>query len=53
LDKVDPAILTAVAARIAAMKFGVQAALLLPEKKDTDPIVAQARGGVAADGVQR
>jgi hypothetical protein len=41
-DKVDSAILTAVASRIAAMKPGEQAALLLPEGKDTDPIVAQA-----------
>src|SRR5262245_8312467 len=41
-DKVDPAILTAVAARIAARKPGEQAGLLLPEGGDTDPIVAQA-----------
>jgi hypothetical protein len=41
-DKVDPAILTAVAARIATMKPGEQAGLLLPEGMDTDPIVAQA-----------
>jgi hypothetical protein len=41
-DKVDSAILTAVASRIAAMKPGDQAALLLLEGKDTDPVVAQA-----------
>jgi hypothetical protein len=41
-DKVDSAILTAVASRIAAMKPGDQAALLLPEGRDTDPVVAQA-----------
>jgi hypothetical protein len=41
-DKVDSAILTAVAARIASMKPAEQARLLLPEGMDTDPIVAQA-----------
>jgi hypothetical protein len=41
-EKVDPAILAAVATRIATMKTGEQAALLLPEGKDTDPVVAQA-----------
>jgi hypothetical protein len=41
-EKTDPAILIAVAAKIAAMKQGEQAALLLPEGRDTDPVVAQA-----------
>ena len=40
--KVDPAILIAVGARLAMMKAGEQAGQLLPEGKDTDPIVAQA-----------
>jgi hypothetical protein len=41
-DKVDPAILIAVGARLAAMKPGEQAGQLLPEDRETDPIVAQA-----------
>jgi hypothetical protein len=41
-DKTDPAILIAVAAKIAAMKPGDQAHQLLPEGADTDPIAAQA-----------
>lgn len=41
-EKVDPAILIAVGARLATMKPGEQAGMLLPEDKDPDPIVAQA-----------
>ncbi len=40
--KVDPAIFIWVAAKIATMRPGGQAGQLLPEGKDTDPIVAQA-----------
>jgi hypothetical protein len=41
-DKVHPAVLAAVATRIATMKPGEQAGQLLPEDRDTDPIVAAA-----------
>jgi hypothetical protein len=41
-EKVDPAILAAVATRIATMKPGEQASQLLPEGRDTDPVVAAA-----------
>jgi hypothetical protein len=41
-DKADPAVLVAVAARLATMKPGEQAGLLLPDGKDADPLVAQA-----------
>jgi hypothetical protein len=41
-DKADPVILIAIAAKLAGMKPGEQAGLLLPEDKETDPIVAQA-----------